>query len=296
MSDARALLRAKRQEARVNHPLAAYTSSGQLRCIACDTNVKHASAWEGHIGSKSHRTNAARLREERAKAAQREEEERENLKRKAMEVDDAVDNAEDEDAYMSGSDAKKRRIDSEEPSAPSAAPTAVSEKAGQTRRAALPADFFSDPSMAPPPIEDDEEDEEVAEAAPGTIGAPHAPENALDLEWQQFQQSVLNAPDYQETYERATVMAEPVLAVEVPEGFPSTTVAGTAEEPSEELDEEAKRRRKEQEERELIMDRLIEEEQAQEEADARVSVLKNKLEALKKKREAAKAAKKGRSQ
>ena len=46
----------------------------------------------------------------------------------------------------------------------------------------------------------------------------------------------------------------------------------------------------------MIMDRLIEEEQAQEEADARVSVLKNKLEALKKKREAAKAAKKGRSQ
>ena len=57
------------------------------------------------------------------------------------------------------------------------------------------------------------------------------------------------------------------------------------------LDEEAKRRRKEQEERELIMDRLLEEEQAQEEADARVSVLKSKLEALKRNREAARAAK-----
>ncbi|TBU53080.1 hypothetical protein BD310DRAFT_909722 [Dichomitus squalens] len=290
MSDARALLRAKRQEARINHPLAAYTSSGQLRCIACDMNVKHASAWEGHIGSKSHRTNAARLREERARAAQREEEERESLKRKAMEVDEADEDAEDEDAYMSGSDAKKRRVESE---VPSAAPTAALATAGKTKRAAIPADFFSDPSMAPPPVE--EEDEEEEEGAVGPAGAPAAPADALDLEWQQFQQSVVNAPDYQETYERATVVAEPVLAAEVPQGFPSSTVGGIAEEPEkeEELDEEAKRRKKEQEERELIMDRLMEEEQAQEEADERVSVLKNKLEALKKKREAARAAKKG---
>jgi zinc finger protein 830 len=47
MSDARALLKAKRQEARVTHSLAAYNSSGQLRCLACGTLVKHASAWEG---------------------------------------------------------------------------------------------------------------------------------------------------------------------------------------------------------------------------------------------------------
>ena len=87
MSDVRALLKAKRQEARITHPLASYTSAGQLRCIACGTAVKHASAWEGHIGSKAHRTNAARLREERARE---EERERESLKRKAMEVDGAV--------------------------------------------------------------------------------------------------------------------------------------------------------------------------------------------------------------
>ncbi len=291
MSDARALLRAKRQEVRINHPLAVYTSSGQLRCIACEANVKHASAWEGHIGSKAHRTNAARLREERARAAQREEEERESLKRKAMEVDEAEDDAEDEDVHMSGSDTKKRRIDSEEPPAPAHAPA----QAGQANRAALPADFFSDPSMAPPPPEDDDEEDERGEQ--GVQGAS-GPADGLDLEWQQFQQTVINAPDYQETYERATVMAEPVLAVEVPQGFPSAAPDGSAaEEPEkeEELDEDAKRRKKEQEERELIMDRLVEEEQAQEDADARVSVMKNKLEALKKKREAAKAAKKGKS-
>ncbi|KAM5544587.1 hypothetical protein V8D89_001485 [Ganoderma adspersum] len=294
MSDARALLRAKRQEVRVNHPLAIYTSSGQLRCMACDANVKHASAWEGHIGSKAHRTNAARLREERARAAQREEEERESLKRKAMEVDESEDDEEDEDVHMSGSDTKKRRIESEE--AP--APTPAVAQAGKAQRAALPVDFFSDPSMAPPPAEDeDEEDDEQGEGRQRATEVD-GPSGGLDLEWQQFQQAVINAPDYQETYDRATVMAEPVLAAEVPQGFPSAAPDGNAaEEPEkgEELNEEAKRRKKEQEERELIMDRLMEEEQAQEEADARVSVMKTKLEALKKKREAARAAKKGKT-
>ncbi|PIL29883.1 hypothetical protein GSI_08092 [Ganoderma sinense ZZ0214-1] len=294
MSDARALLRAKRQEVRINHPLATYTSSGQLRCIACEANVKHASSWEGHIGSKAHRTSAARLREERAKAAQREEEELESLKRKAMEIDEAEEDEVDEDVHMSGSDTKKRRIESEEPSTP--IPTST--QAGRAKRAALPANFFSDPSMAPPPREDEDEDDEQGETgqtATVAQGVAAGPTDGLDLEWQQFQQSVINAPDYQETYDRATVMAEPVLAAEVPQGFPSAGQDGNVAEEPEELDEEAQRRKKEQEERELIMDRLMEEEQAQEEADARVSVMRNKFEALKKKREAARAAKKGKS-
>ena len=173
-------------------------------------------------------------------------------------------------------------------------PRPASTRASSTApaRSALPADFFSDPSQAPPPPE---EDEEEGEDSAGASNA-NAPQDVLDLEWQQFQASVVNAPDLQETYERATIVAEPVLAPEVPQGFPGSTVAG-AEEPAEEepavLDEEALRRKKEQEERELIMDRLLEEEQAQEEADARVTQLKSKLEALKKKREAARAAKKG---
>lgn len=291
MSDARALLRAKRQEVQIDHPLAVYTSSGQLRCIACQANVKHASAWEGHVGSKAHRTNTARLREERARAAQRAEEERESLKRKAMEVDDEEDDEEDEDVHMLESDTKKRRIESGEPPAPALA---------KARRVALPKDFFSDPFMAPPsPEDEDDEDDEGqdgTQTATETWGAAAGPADGLDLEWQQFQQTVINAPDYQETYDRATVIAEPVLSAEVPQGFPSVAPDGGApEDPPKEPDEETKRLKKEQEERELIMDRLMEEEQAQEEADARVSVMKNKLEALKKKREAAKAARKGKS-
>ncbi|KAI0350054.1 hypothetical protein OH77DRAFT_1431441 [Trametes cingulata] len=285
MADARALLRAKRQEARIDHPLASYTSAGQLRCIACSTIVKHATAWEGHIGSKTHRTNAARLREERAREEQRLAEERESLKRKAMEVD-----GEDEEGGE-GSDtaqepAKKPRVESSEEPRPTATST------GASARSVLPADFFSDPSQAPPPPEDDEEVDERAGDMQVAGNKKDGAADVLDLEWEQFQKTVVNAPDVRETYEHATIVAEPVLAPEIPQGFPGAT-ADEAAEVVEELDEEALRRKKEQEERELIMDRLLEEEQAQEEADARVTQLKSKLEALKKKREAAKAAKKG---
>ncbi|KAI9066101.1 hypothetical protein FKP32DRAFT_1610274 [Trametes sanguinea] len=274
MADARALLRAKRQEARIEHPLASYNAAGQLRCIACGIPIKQATAWEGHIGSKTHRTNAARLREERAREEQRlaEERERESLKRKAMDVDRAGDEegeGEDEDGQ---GEAKRPRVESGhagDDGEPRPASTAQA-------RSALPADFFSDPSQAPPPAEEDENEGGEEEGGPAAAAA--APD-VLDLEWQQFQATVVNAPDIRETYEHATIVAEPVLAPEEGE--------------EEVLDEEALRRKKETEERELIMDRLLEEEQAQEEADARVAQLKSKLEALKKKREAARAAKKG---
>ncbi|KAI0663699.1 hypothetical protein C8Q70DRAFT_1042378 [Cubamyces menziesii] len=305
MADARALLRAKRQEARIEHPLASYNAAGQLRCIACGTIVKHATAWEGHIGSKTHRTNAARLREERAREEQRLAEEREKLKRKAMDVDEedeegqgGQDGEEEEGEGLGGHEPSTKRPRLESTDGGGAGPRDGEPRPASTRasstapaRSALPADFFSDPSQAPPPPEEDEEDGENGAGAPSA----DAPQDVLDLEWQQFQASVVNAPDLHETYERATIVAEPELAPEVPQGFPGSTVAG-AEEPVEEpevLDEEALRRKKEQEERELIMDRLVEEEQAQEEADARVTQLKSKLEALKKKREAARAAKKG---
>lgn len=289
MADARALLRAKRQEARIEHPLASYNAAGQLRCIACGIPIKQATAWEGHIGSKTHRTNAARLREERAREEQRlaEERERESLKRKAMDVDGAEDEdgeGGDEDEEGQG-EPKRPRVESShagDDGEPRPASTAHA-------RSTLPADFFSDPTQAPPPAEEDEEGEEGGPDANANAAAP----DVLDLEWQQFQATVVNAPDIREAYEHATIVAEPVLAPEVPQGFPGAEPAAQEEKEEEVLDEEGLRRKKEMEERELIMDRLLEEEQAQEEADARVAQLKSKLEALKKKREAARAAKKG---
>jgi len=267
MADARALLRGKRQEARVSHPLASYSASGQLRCIACGTIVKLASSWEGHIGSKSHRTNVARLREEERR---REEEETLRHKRKTEELDGDQD--EEDEAPP-----KRQRLDDETGADASQAPQPA--QAGN-----LPVDFFSDPSQAPPPSDEGED-----EAAPAAAAPPDHPPSAIDLEWQLFQQAVINAPDAQATYAHATIAAEPVLVTETPEGFPPIGTEDT--EPEQVVDEAELRRRKEKEERELIMDRLLEEERAQEEADAKVTELKSKLEALKNRRNAKRAAK-----
>ncbi|KAJ3997845.1 hypothetical protein F5050DRAFT_1345901 [Lentinula boryana] len=273
MADVRALLKAKRQEARITHPLASYNQSGQLRCTACGTIVKHASAWEGHLGSKIHRTNVARLKEqERAKEEQRlreEKEEQERIlrgKRKAEQDDVAMQ----EEETSSETATKKPRL--------------VESSNG------FPADFFSDPSRAIPLTSGDFDDEVdqpalATEVAPTTIS-----KEPLDLEWERFQREVVNAPDYKETYENATIFAEPVMAPEVPEGFPVPETSSEPQEPSK-MEEQEARRQKEMDERELIMDRLLEEERAQEEADMKVFAMKNKLEILRKKREAAKAAK-----
>lgn len=266
MADVRALLKARRQEARITHPYAAYSSSGQLRCSICGLAIKHASAWEGHLGSKGHRTAVVRAREEQRRkdeaAAELEEQQRESTplgKRKSPEPDA------DEDEDM-------------EPEAKRAKPNA-----------GFPADFFSDPGRVLPELDDEMDEEEGAGGEEN--GAPPStsqPAGGLDDEWTRFQREVINAPDSLETYQNATIMAEPEMAPEVPEGFPQPS--GTEMEVEKPLDEEELRRRKEQDERELIMDRLLEEERAQEEADMKVTVMKSRLDALKKKREAAKAA------
>ncbi|ESK98271.1 coiled-coil domain-containing protein 16 [Moniliophthora roreri MCA 2997] len=268
MADVRALLKAKRQEARITHPLASYNQSGQLRCSACGTIVKHASAWEGHLGSKIHRTTVAQIKEkEREREEQRlrqEEEEREKAllgKRRATEGDGDV-SMEDQDQQQP---TKKQKV--------------------KDAPKGFPVDFFSEPSRAHVLEQDDDEEEEQEEAQAPPL-ASDQPKSQLDLEWERFQREVVNATDFQETYENATITAEPVM-VEVMEGIPTEA----APEAPEQVDEEESRRRKEQEERELIMDRILDEERAQEEADMKVTVMKNKLDALKKKRQAAKAAK-----
>jgi len=115
------------------------------------------------------------------------------------------------------------------------------------------------------------------------IVSNNQPVSTIEFEWEDFQRSVINAPDRQDVYERATLIAEPELASAIPEGFPSENVSQTnfPTNPEEEL------RRKEQDERELIIDRLLDEERAQEDADLKVSVMKKRLDALKRKREAA---------
>jgi zinc finger protein 830 len=108
--------------------------------------------------------------------------------------------------------------------------------------------------------------------------------------------------DPRETFAHATIAAEPELVVSRFDGLPvddggATAQEGTAgaggaavEEGGRKVpEEELERRRKERDERELIMDRLMEEERAQEDAYGRVALLKSRIQMLKEKRELAKA-------
>jgi len=266
MSDVRALLKAKRQEARITHPYATYNSSDQLKCSVCGTLVKHASAWEGHLGSKLHRTNITRLREEqkRLDAANAEDQLIPSVKRKTTQ--------EQEDDLAN----KKRRV----------------EDANQ----GFPQDFFSDPSRAPVLLSTESDDEEMEDKETASISQQHSIANPassnVDAEYERFQQELLKNvnSDPSETYDRATVAAEPTAATAETSGFPPSLADTPTAEPVQ-LSEEEVRLKKEQEKRELIMDRLLAEERAQEDADMRVQLLKARLDTVRKKRDIAKAKK-----
>jgi len=283
MADVRALLKAKRSEQRITHPFAAYSAKGDLRCTACGTVVKHASAWSGHVGSKAHRVNVARVKEEEMKKAKEEEE----RKRKLEEEDEG---SEDERG------AKRQRTDGEgeeEEDGVNGKENANGSGPG------FPANFFSDPSRQIPIGEDDSDDEEANR--PPKPATTTQPASQIDLEWAKFQETVVNASAIEaselahEKYAQATVFAEPELIDEVPEGFPPSVVNQQQQEQEVEdtpKDEEEKRRKKEEDERELIMDRLLDEERAQEEADERVIALKARVDLIKQRRAAAKSQKK----
>ena len=301
MSDARALLQARRKEsaARVSHPYATYTAAGQLRCVVCGTAVR--GAWEGHIGSKAHRVNAVRAREEAAKKRRMEEEEASAAKKRR--VAEEREEEEEEGDEEEGGRQERREEEEEEGGEEGAKP------------GGFPADFFSDPTRAPP-VRDADEDEIMEDTQAGAGDSASAPPpppattaagagTALDAEWAAFERTVLAAPaaevtddDRRAAFARATVFAEPAPAAPN-EGMPAqkgtadgtaAAAAAAASEVKEETQAE-RRQRIEREERELIMDRMVEEERAQEEADERVSALKGRLEMLKKRREAAKAKK-----
>lgn len=269
--DARSLLRQKREAARVEHPYASY-ASGSLRCTVCAVAVKDGGAWDGHLGSKAHRKNLARVREEQKAQEQR--------KRPAPE-----DEPEPEPARAD----KKRRVE------PPAQPNAGGR---------FPADFFSDPSRALA-TNDDDEDEDDAEPAPAPAPAPAQEKSQLDLEWEAFQASVVNAnlaaEAQDDTMARATVVAEPELFEELPQGFPAALAerrraaqaalqpaAAAQETPIEKKEEtpEERERRRAEEEKEEIMSRILEEERLQEEADNKVAQLKARLELIKRQRAA----------
>jgi zinc finger protein 830 len=130
----------------------------------------------------------------------------------------------------------------------------------------LPADFFSDPTRT--------FSSDVENAVMGS--------SDLESEYRRFQREILAAPDYSETYERVTVVAEPQLFSEEYLSNISSISRESALAPIEKPADEDRKR----EERELILDRLLEEERAQEEADIRVGLMKKRLEAVKRRRQA----------
>jgi zinc finger protein 830 len=179
---------------------------------------------------------------------------------------------------------------------------------------AFPANFFSDPARAPPPRtstgggQDDEDEDNDEKDQDANANAKTAPKSQFDAEWDAFERDMQNlshqeqerqaVADPQEMFAHATIAAEPELVSRL-EGLP---VDGAAQEGTEHgtgtgveeggrkvSGEEQERRRKERDERELIMDRLMEEERAQEDAYGRVALLKNRIQMLKQKREVAKA-------
>jgi len=217
MADVRALLKAKRQEARIAHPFASYTPSDQLKCLVCGTLIKHASAWEGHLGSKFHRTNTTRLKEARTRGIPEITEEKSLGKRKA-EMDESDKQTD-----------KKRRMGH-------GRSTPVHE---------LPNDFFSDPSHVPviPEFPSDESNDEVNDINLAETITPST--SVLDLEYDLFQRGFLK--DRPQTYDWATISAGPVPASSHIPGFPASTAVLAQNE-----DEKDTR---DYEERELIMDR-----------------------------------------
>jgi len=256
MADVRALLKAKRQEARVAHPFATYTPSDQLKCVVCGTLIKYASAWEGHLGSKLHRTNTTLLKEAKTREIQENTEERSVPGKRKAEMDESDKQTD-----------KKRRMDE-----------------GQSRSNPvheLPNDFFSDPSHVPviPEFPSDESNDDATDINLAETTAHST--SVLDLEYDLFQRGFLT--DQSQTYDGATIVVEPVPASSFISGFPASTAVLAQN--------EGEKSTRDYEERELIMDRLLEEERAQEDADMRVYLMKNKLEGLKKRREDMKALK-----
>lgn len=209
---------------------------------------------------------------------------------------------------------KRRRIENPE----------IEVESTSAENGGFPADFFSDPSRKLRTADDDDDegddDNEVpSNPEPASLLAQPKPlqpttparktaQPNIDDEFVAFERAIQAASrpkrdTYLEAFSKATISAEAELVSEVPDGFPPSVLeqsgGGDVVSPSGANADDAvpeigeteidRQRRKGEEERELIVDRLLEEERAQEDADAKVSALKARLEAIKLKRAARKA-------
>ncbi|KZF21076.1 hypothetical protein L228DRAFT_269478 [Xylona heveae TC161] len=66
MTDVRSLLRSERASRRITHPYATYSSTGTLVCILCQVQLKSDTLWDTHLRSRQHGTQLQRLRDRTA--------------------------------------------------------------------------------------------------------------------------------------------------------------------------------------------------------------------------------------
>jgi zinc finger protein 830 len=113
------------------------------------------------------------------------------------------------------SEGKRRRVD--QPESVVLSPAQPETEAATT--VGFPADFFSDPSRAPPVAAEDEDDADEA-MPPPTVPNP----SSLDDEFAAFAKAVLQPSKAAsaDVYDQATIMAEPELVNHVSDGFPAS--------------------------------------------------------------------------
>ncbi|GAC93148.1 hypothetical protein PHSY_000711 [Pseudozyma hubeiensis SY62] len=233
--DARLLLRTAANErvraaaSGISDPFASYSSSGNLRCSACDyLTIKPESLWGAHVLSKSHRANAARIKQE-DQLRQAEQQRTKDGKRKAEDADGDAQ----ADSLATSTDAD---LDQQH--------SALASKKART---------------------------DVSDAAP-----------AVDAEWELFKSQMESTeiePD------PSTIPSSAGAALEAEAQLITNDNAkdgsdGIEDKSPEELAAE-ERARKEQEEREEIFSRVEEEQRLQDEADQRVTALKERLQRIK---------------
>lgn len=275
------LLRAKKAEARINHPYATYNVSGVLRCSICAVPVKQ---WDAHLLTKQHRTSVAREKAEREKS--------ERAKRPRPETE-----------VVAGSSSKRPKVTQQ--SQPPNGEDSYDEDDGPS---SLPAGFFSAKNRPGP--EPKSEASASASVSPSTAPGPAIAARTGDAELDDFLASLAedsSAPDASavaapptaisqaqanNVTKRKTTYKQDIIPGQASYEAAPVRIVQAGEEQQEEQKEEPeeseaeRRERLQREEREDIMARLEEEERAQEDADSRVLALKQRMEMLRKKREA----------
>ncbi|KAJ4855679.1 hypothetical protein T069G_09047 [Trichoderma breve] len=105
MADVRALLRQQRAARRINHPYALYSDAGKLLCTLCRDHIRAESHWDAHLQSDKHKKRLSALNQSIVDDANAEveDEDPEEDEHEAGEEEDA----EDHDALA----AQKRKLD-----------------------------------------------------------------------------------------------------------------------------------------------------------------------------------------